>query len=884
MDNWKSSTWYHPELHKDNSKTLLQGRPKGTFMVTNEGTGYCLWICGEGTNSVYRFLLKRVGNDNRVQLGTKIFSSPASVIAAVSRTPLRYNDIVLALAVPYTSNSSDVVGAPIVAPRTNSNTLPSTRPKGNSNGAISMGADEFLVQLSQRGSESIGMKLESMQVQRPDGSASWRHCICALDQHGAAARAGILARDYVLEVNGKPTHSMPNATVLQSLVERSGRADVLVRRAQAVIGRSPSAHGNSSPQTKGSNANTLPRERYSTVGARGLVPDAALRTHGAKPSTTTAPEQRRLFGRLFRSSDKPAASGTTTPASLVLPPENSAHQAPVKQSDTDETIIKARIHRQRRPSLIAPSLKDRKAPHRSNAGADPAAEVVTLEADSTGGLSVFLAPVDIEAFKRLDYKVTNKLSIPPCARGKKYNRYWDILPNPITRVVLPPLAGLDPEDALETTYINANYIRGHGERSAKYYVAAQGPMASTINNFVRMIFHQGIRCVVMTTGFVERGVTKCEKYFPDSPDAPPLEFGDYSVTTKRVQRTSTYQMTTFVLKDLDTDETLRVEHMWYHAWPDHGVPTKGKGKIDPDGVLDFLQLVRSTRVSIDGCSTPMLVHCSAGVGRTGTFIAIDHVMDAIKDRDVVDLLEIIDTLRDDRTSLVQHPIQYKFAYQACVNYAKKHVAASDGGEIYALASSQPNPKGVDLGRDASWKQKKVSGQTVFAFNKNAPALVESKDEKHAEMEPTETPQQDSDSDSGGGDHTGAETQVFDPMLPLERQPWFRKNLLGAQVIELLEDAPVGTFIVRPSSRSGYFILIIAVGLQKVMEYLLIPVVSKEDGTTHFKLGSNGRQLYSSIVELIFSYVKKGKLLQAVDSGGHVVQMLTGDSSRHESVS
>lgn len=98
---------------------------------------------------------------------------------------------------------------------------------------------------------------------------------------------------------------------------------------------------------------------------------------------------------------------------------------------------------------------------------------VTLEADSTGGLSVFLAPVDIEAFKTLDYKVTNKLSIPPYARGKKYNRYWDILPNPITRVVLPPLVGLDPDDALETTYINANYVRGHGDRSAKYYIAAQ---------------------------------------------------------------------------------------------------------------------------------------------------------------------------------------------------------------------------------------------------------------------------------------------------------------------------------------------------------------------------------------------------------------------------
>lgn len=227
MDSWKSSPWYHPELDKDSSRARIQSKPKGTFMVTDDPVGYCLWIRGGDMDNVYRFLLKRVGNDNRVQLGKKIFSNPAGVIGVVSQTPLRYNNLVLALVQPYVSDASvrgpmgtAQNGSTTSASRRTSNTLPPTGTSFQGNtGAVKMDTDVYLVQLTHSEDANIGMQLESMHSQRPDGAVSWRHCVSFLDENGAAARCGIFLRDFVLEVNGKSTSALANAAVQYLLVQ-----------------------------------------------------------------------------------------------------------------------------------------------------------------------------------------------------------------------------------------------------------------------------------------------------------------------------------------------------------------------------------------------------------------------------------------------------------------------------------------------------------------------------------------------------------------------------------------------------------------------------------------------------------------------------------------
>lgn len=116
-----------------------------------------------------------------------------------------------------------------------------------------------------------------------------------------------------------------------------------------------------------------------------------------------------------------------------------------------------------------------------------------------------------------------------------------------------------------------------------------------------------------------------------------------------------------------------------------GVPTDRLGRIFPNHVIDMLLHVRERRTCVDAFASPLLVHCSAGVGRTGTFIVIDHVISAIARQQKVDIIDIVKRCREDRMAIVQHTIQYKFAYQACINYAESVLEKNDG-EIFALAS------------------------------------------------------------------------------------------------------------------------------------------------------------------------------------------------------
>lgn len=299
----------------------------------------------------------------------------------------------------------------------------------------------------------------------------------------------------------------------------------------------------------------------------------------------------------------------------------------------------------------------------------------------TEDLSCCIAPLDMQAYNDLDYRKVPPKDVPVYGRGTKLNRYFDILPSPLTRVVLPEIDN-DPQ----TTYINANFVRGYGGKSAKEYIAAQGPLPATVNAFIRMIWHRGVRVIVMVTGFVEKGKPKCERYFPETPESKPLVFGDITVRTERIVKGSAFNTNSLVLTK--GKETLRVEHVWYaqithlgsypilsnsfnsvtfryHAWPDHGVPTNAKGEMNAADVIALLQHVQHLRDAADGGTSSLLVHCSAGVGRTGTFIVIDHVMNAIKARNEVDIIRLIEEIREDRMALVQHLAQVSGTRSQC---------------------------------------------------------------------------------------------------------------------------------------------------------------------------------------------------------------------------
>uniref|UniRef100_A0A8C3E1I0 Tyrosine-protein phosphatase non-receptor type n=1 Tax=Corvus moneduloides TaxID=1196302 RepID=A0A8C3E1I0_CORMO len=244
--------------------------------------------------------------------------------------------------------------------------------------------------------------------------------------------------------------------------------------------------------------------------------------------------------------------------------------------------------------------------------------------------------------------------------NKAKNRYKNILPFDTTRVTLRDVDGAVPG----SDYINANYIKsipedGRSSEHCKVYIATQGCLQGTVNDFWAMVHQENSHVIVMTTREVERGRNKCFRYWPDKGCSK--EFGAI-----RVRHVSEREAQGYLLRELeilrpDRDELPRlVRHYQYFSWPDHGVPN------EPGGVLSFLEQVNRAQRSIPG-SGPIVVHCSAGIGRTGTIIVIDILVDIIHRQGLdcdIDIPKTIQMVRRQRSGMVQTEAQYKFVYMA----------------------------------------------------------------------------------------------------------------------------------------------------------------------------------------------------------------------------
>lgn len=199
----------------------------------------------------------------------------------------------------------------------------------------------------------------------------------------------------------------------------------------------------------------------------------------------------------------------------------------------------------------------------------------------------------------------------------------------------------------------------------KTYIATQGCLSNTIQDFWNMIWQENTRVIVMTTKEIERGKKKCEKYWPDPTQTK--EWGSSKVTCLSETSTADYTLREFLLSWRGQDER-KIFQYHFQVWPDHGVPS------DPGCVLNFLQDVnaRQEQLQLEGLQPgPICVHCSAGIGRTGTFIVIDMILDQI-DREgldcEIDIQRTIQMVRSQRSGMVQTEAQYKFVYFAVQHY------------------------------------------------------------------------------------------------------------------------------------------------------------------------------------------------------------------------
>uniref|UniRef100_A0A8C1M339 Receptor-type tyrosine-protein phosphatase kappa n=1 Tax=Cyprinus carpio TaxID=7962 RepID=A0A8C1M339_CYPCA len=224
------------------------------------------------------------------------------------------------------------------------------------------------------------------------------------------------------------------------------------------------------------------------------------------------------------------------------------------------------------------------------------------------------------------------------------NRYGNIIAYDHSRVRLQPLEGEQSSD-----YINANYVDGY--HRPNHYIATQGPMQETVYDFWRMVWQENTATIVMVTNLVEVGRVKCCKYWPDDTEI----YRDMKVTLIETQLLSEYVIRTFAVEKRGAHEIREIRQFHFTGWPDHGVP------YHATGLLGFVRRIKAKSPANAG---PMVIHCSAGAGRTGCFIVIDIMLDMAEREGVVDIYNCVRELRSRRVNMVQTEEQYVFIHDA----------------------------------------------------------------------------------------------------------------------------------------------------------------------------------------------------------------------------
>ncbi|XP_051982586.1 tyrosine-protein phosphatase non-receptor type 9-like isoform X2 [Xyrauchen texanus] len=249
------------------------------------------------------------------------------------------------------------------------------------------------------------------------------------------------------------------------------------------------------------------------------------------------------------------------------------------------------------------------------------------------------------------------------------NRYSDVLCLDQSRVRLCPL---NDEDDETSDYINASFMDGYKRSNA--YIATQGPLPKTYGDFWRMVWEQMVLIIVMTTRVVERGRVKCGQYWPIE-SGRTEDYGYFLVRNVHIEMFQDFKLSYLELLNTKTGECREVSHYLYMSWPDFGVPKSASAMLDFRAHVKRRQESSLRTMYPDWTGPPggppVVVHCSAGIGRTGTFCTVDICLSRLEDIRTVDIKQTVRCMRTQRAFSIQTWDQYYFCYKAVIEYAQQ---------------------------------------------------------------------------------------------------------------------------------------------------------------------------------------------------------------------
>ncbi|KAJ8040281.1 Receptor-type tyrosine-protein phosphatase alpha [Holothuria leucospilota] len=237
--------------------------------------------------------------------------------------------------------------------------------------------------------------------------------------------------------------------------------------------------------------------------------------------------------------------------------------------------------------------------------------------------------------------------------NKKKNRFKSMYTYDHSRVVLRDLPDQEGSD-----YYNASFIKDTNDVVA--YIASQAPNRASLEDFVRMIWEQHVTTIVMVANLYEEGKERCLQYWPEN-EGGSTSFGSVTVTWLKTTQFSDFVIRYFTFKR--GKDTREVQQLHFLTWPDKDTPEHGTALIE---------FTKQSKILHRGKKFPMLVHCSAGIGRTGTFICLNCMMDVLRDEEYIDVFGFVNKIRQNRINMVQTSKQYVFLYKCLNEYYLTH--------------------------------------------------------------------------------------------------------------------------------------------------------------------------------------------------------------------